>query len=182
MAGTSVYAVCRCNGRAVLIDDVATVPRIARDRFEHCYNVLNKSLELPTPPQTASTYLPRIASDVDASSAVEQRAAALAETVATVEVMADKTPAGIAAACLYAASRDLSRDRTFTQQSVAPQQGFRLGQFESTGCSFRTSTSLPNSRIERQVLRDRRHPNQLLDALSITREEHFWLSRGDEES
>jgi transcription initiation factor TFIIB len=119
MAAASVYGACRCAGHSVVLSDVTTVARVGADRIRGSYSTLNVELGLPAEIQDPRTYLPRLASEVDVSNGVEQHAEALLEELERDGEVVGRHPAGVAAACLYAAVREREGYGAVTQSEVA---------------------------------------------------------------
>lgn len=117
----SVYAVCRCNGLPRTLDEVAEYARCDRSGVENAYQVLNRELELPTPPPLAQEFIPRLASDLDVSERVRARAESLAREAEAKGLVNGCQPSGFAAACLYIAAHDDCR--FLTQKDAADAAG-----------------------------------------------------------
>ncbi|QKY20547.1 transcription initiation factor IIB family protein [Halolamina sp. CBA1230] len=117
MAAASVFAVCRCNGHSRLIADVAPVAQVAQSRVENAYKVLNEALGLPTSPMAPPQFVPRLASDLGCTDAVQHDAIRLAEQAVDAGVTTGVHPAGFAAACLYMAA--CAHDAPLTQADAA---------------------------------------------------------------
>lgn len=106
MAAASVYGICRCNGLSRMLEDVAAVAQCDRSKLKTAYNVLNTELGLPAKPRSPSEFVPRFASQLDVSNRVRQRALELADRAETHSIANGVQPAGVAAACLYAAAQE----------------------------------------------------------------------------
>jgi len=117
MAAASVYAACRCNGYPRLLAEIVSVARVNESRVTNAYTVLNRELRLPTKPMTPTMYIPRLASELDCPTGVEQQARTLAEKAEDAGLTAGVNPAGFAAACLYQIDRNAGRQ--LTQAGVA---------------------------------------------------------------
>jgi len=72
------------------------------------YRTLNTELGLPAQPVRPSEFVPRLASELDVSNRVHQRARTLAEAAESAGVTTGVQPAGFAAACLYKAGGERS--------------------------------------------------------------------------
>ena len=79
MAAASVYGACRCNGRPRTLDDITDSSRVEQSRVTNAYTTLNTELGLPAQPVTPSTFVPRLASELDVSDQIRQRARQLAD-------------------------------------------------------------------------------------------------------
>jgi transcription initiation factor TFIIB len=117
IAAASVYGACRCNGLSRLVDDVSEVARVADSRVTNAYKTLNEELGPPAEPVSPSTFVPRLASDLECPDEIRQRARTLAEQAEDRGVTTGVHPAGFAAACLYKAGRE--EGRWLTQSDVA---------------------------------------------------------------
>ena len=117
MAAASVYGVCRCNGLSRLLDDVADSARVEQSRVRNAYKTLNTDLGLPTQPVRPSEFVPQLASELDVSDSIRQRARSLAEESESTGAATGTRPSGFAAACLYKAGRE--EGRWLTQSEVA---------------------------------------------------------------
>ena len=123
MAAAAVYATARLNQDQLLLEDVANVARVDGDRIANAYGVLNRELEIPTPPPQPAQFMGRICSALDLGTAVRREAEALLEDVKEVRPMSGCKPAGIAAACVYRVTRAMSTDERPTQQDLAEASG-----------------------------------------------------------
>jgi transcription initiation factor TFIIB len=121
MAAGSVYAACRCAGLPRSADEIGAVARVGTSKVLHAYRVLNDGLNLPAPPQTPRDFVPRYAADLDVDTRVRKRALDLAERAIETGVANGRKPSGVAAACLYQASREVGPART--QAAVADVAG-----------------------------------------------------------
>jgi len=106
IAAASVYGVCRCNGLGRSLDEFEMVAACAQSQLTRAYSVLNGELGLPAKPITPRAFVPRIASALEVSSAVERQARLLAGRAEKVGLTNGKQPSGFAAACLYRAARE----------------------------------------------------------------------------
>ncbi|MGQ4557245.1 TFIIB-type zinc ribbon-containing protein [Halobellus sp. GM3] len=117
IAAASVYGACRCNGLSRLVDDVSEMARVAESRVTNAYKTLNEELGLPAEPVSPSMFVPRLASDLECTDEIRQRARTLAEQAEERGVTTGVHPAGFAAACLYKAGRE--EGRWLTQSEAA---------------------------------------------------------------
>jgi len=117
IAAASVYGACRCNGLSRLLGEVSEMARVAESRVTNAYKTLNEELGLPAEPISPSMFVPRLASDLECSDEIRQRARTLAEQAEERGVTTSVHPAGFAAACLYTAGRE--EGRWLTQSEVA---------------------------------------------------------------
>ena len=120
-AAAAVYATCRVETVSRTLDEVTADARAEESELKAAYDALNRDLGLPTGPIDPREYLPRFASELDCSRAVERRAAEFAERASDEGVVGGRNPSGVAAACLYAADRE--RDGGLTQTETAEVAG-----------------------------------------------------------
>ncbi|GGL48226.1 transcription initiation factor IIB [Halocalculus aciditolerans] len=120
-AAAAVYAVCRQRGVARTVDEVLDVARADRREFRAAYDAMNRELGLPTGPIDPRDYLPRFASELGLDAAVERHARRLLLDLEADTNLAGRNPGGVAAACLYTASRDT--ESPVTQADAAAAAG-----------------------------------------------------------
>lgn len=116
-AAAAVYATCRTASVSRTVEEIVGAARATRDELGVAYDALNRELGLPTGPIDPREYLPRFASRLDLSTAVERRARALAERAREEGIDNGRNPGGVAAACLYTAARE--KGVSLTQQEAA---------------------------------------------------------------
>jgi len=109
MAAASVHGACRCNGLSRTLDNVTEPARVDQARVRTAYQTLNTELGLPAQPVRPSGFIPRLASELDISDRIRNRARQLAEQAESTGVTAGVDPTGFAAACLYKAGCDAGR-------------------------------------------------------------------------
>jgi len=119
MASASVYAACRRRQLPRFLDEIAEAARVDRGKVRLAYGVLNRELSLRIPPALPADFLPRLASVVDASEEVRERAAHLCDSEAVAGLANGRKPAGVAAGCLYFAARELDGYGAVTQAELA---------------------------------------------------------------
>jgi transcription initiation factor TFIIB len=129
VAAASIYGVCRCNGQTRLLAEIASLAQVSESRVANAYKTLNRELELPAKPMTPAMYVPRLVSELECSSDIEQQAVDLAEKAEDKGVISGVNPAGFAAACLYQVDREA--DRQLTQAQVADVSGVTSGAIRS---------------------------------------------------
>jgi transcription initiation factor TFIIB len=117
MATASVYGACRCDGLSRTLEDVTDPARVEQSRVTNAYKTLNTELGLPAQPVTPSAFVPRLASELDVSDQIRQRARQLAEASESTGATTGVQPSGFAAACLYKAGRE--DGRWLTQSDIA---------------------------------------------------------------
>ncbi|MFB6311257.1 MAG: transcription initiation factor IIB family protein [Salinirussus sp.] len=111
-AAASIYATCRAASVARTLDEVTDESKANREELEAAFDAMNRELGLPIGPIDPAEYLPRFASKLDLSQAVERRAASLADRATEAGIDNGRDPSGVAAACLYTASEQLGGDLT----------------------------------------------------------------------
>lgn len=105
------------NGLPRKLGEVAPLARVARDRVEHAYSVLNRVLGLPAEAVRPETYLPHLASTVGLSTESERRVRTYADVAHNAGIANGRNPNGVAAGCLYAAAQE--RGELVTQEALA---------------------------------------------------------------
>ena len=117
MATAALYAAARQGNTPRSLDECAAVSRVERRRIARAYKYLAAELDLAVKPADPEQYLPRFVSDLGLSEETERTARELVRTGKRAGVQSGKSPVGIAAAAIYAASRLVNED--LTQQQVA---------------------------------------------------------------
>jgi transcription initiation factor TFIIB len=116
-AAACVYAACRINTVSRTIEETVATAKADRAEFQAAYDALNRELGLPVEPTSPAEYLPRYASELALSSAVERRARDLVDRTKKEGIANGRNPSGVAAACLYTAAKEL--DAEVTQREIA---------------------------------------------------------------
>ncbi|WP_255152989.1 transcription initiation factor IIB [Halorarius halobius] len=124
MATACVYAACRLERLPRTLKETGEVARVDTDEINRDYKNLNRDLELATPPPLPQDYVPRLASAVDASPRVERRAYQLARSNAVGVLANGRQPNGVAAACLYHASKESGRSNVRLTQQTLSEEGY----------------------------------------------------------
>ncbi len=106
MAAASVYGTIRCNGLTWTVDDIEEYARCEFSSLRNAYKVLNRELNLPTPPMRPAAFVGRFASALDLPDRVRRQAEQFAETAERDGVVTGVQPTGFAAACLYTAAQE----------------------------------------------------------------------------
>ncbi|WP_435362236.1 transcription initiation factor IIB [Haloarchaeobius sp. DFWS5] len=117
MATASLYAAARQGNVPRSLDEFAPVSRVDRREFARAYRYICRELGLALEPADPAEYLPRFCSDLGVSNEVAQRARELVEAGKRQHVISGKSPVGLAAAAIYAASLLTNQKRT--QKEVA---------------------------------------------------------------
>ncbi|GAD53029.1 transcription initiation factor B [Halarchaeum acidiphilum MH1-52-1] len=117
VATAALYAAARQMQTPRSLDEVATVSRIDDMEFKRTYRYIVRELNLEVAPADPASYVPRFVSELDLSDEVERRARELLDTAAEQGVTSGKSPVGLAAAAIYAAS--LLANQKVTQSEVS---------------------------------------------------------------
>ena len=113
----SLYAAARQAGTPRSLDEIAAVSRVDKDEIARTYRYVVRELSLEIQPADPESYVPRFASDLDLSEEVERRARQLLQNAKEEGVHSGKSPVGLAAAAVYAAS--LLTNEKVTQSQVS---------------------------------------------------------------
>ncbi|QSG04611.1 transcription initiation factor IIB [Halapricum desulfuricans] len=113
----SLYAAARQAGTPRSLDEIDAVSRVDKDEIARTYRYVVRELGLEVKPADPESYVPRFASDLDLSEEVERRARQLLSTAKSKGVHSGKSPVGLAAAAVYAAS--LLSNEKVTQNEVS---------------------------------------------------------------
>jgi len=117
VATASLYAAARQAGTPRSLDEINRVSRVDRMELTRTYRYVVQQLNLEVKPADPKSYVPRFISDLDLSEEVERRARELLGAAEGTEVMSGKSPVGLAAAAIYAAS--LLTNEKVTQSEVS---------------------------------------------------------------
>jgi transcription initiation factor TFIIB len=104
VATSALYAAARQARTPRSLDEVANVSRVERDEIARTYRYVARELGLEVAPTDPSSYVPRFCSDLGLSEAVERRARELLDDARQAGLHSGKSPVGLAAAAVYAAS------------------------------------------------------------------------------
>ncbi|WP_435318030.1 transcription initiation factor IIB [Haloarchaeobius sp. TZWSO28] len=113
----SLYAAARQAGTPRSLDEVTNVSRVERDEIARTYRYVVRELNLEIQPADPVSYVPRFASELGISDEAERRARQLLETAKQQGLHSGKSPVGLAAAAVYAAS--LLANEKVTQNEVS---------------------------------------------------------------
>ena len=116
VATASLYAAARQAGTPRSLDEIATVCRVEKMELTRTYRYVVRELGLEVKPADPESYVPRFASELDLSEAVERQARHLLDDARTSGIHSGKSPVGLAAAAMYAAS--LLTNEKVTQTEV----------------------------------------------------------------
>ncbi|NIB99147.1 transcription initiation factor IIB [Halobacterium sp. R2-5] len=117
VATSALYAAARQMQTPRSIDEVANVSRIDAMEFKRTYRYIVRELGLEVAPADPASYVPRFASELDLPDEVERRARELLDNAKEDGVTSGKSPVGLAAAAIYAAS--LLTNHKVTQSEVS---------------------------------------------------------------
>jgi len=113
----ALYAAARQAGTPRSLDEIAGVSRVEKDEIARTYRYVVRELKLEIQPADPESYVPRFASDLELSDESERRARELLETAKSQGIHSGKSPVGLAAAAVYAAS--LLTNEKVTQGEVS---------------------------------------------------------------
>ena len=116
VASAALYAAARQAGTPRSLDELERVSRVERMELTRTYRYLIRELGLEVRPADPESYVPRFASELDLSDEVERRARELLDNARDAGVISGKSPVGLAAAAIYAAS--LLTNEKVTQSEV----------------------------------------------------------------
>ncbi|KAB1194733.1 transcription initiation factor IIB [Haloferax sp. MBLA0076] len=117
VATSSLYAAARMAGTPRSLDEITNVSRVEKDEIARTYRYVVRELKLEIQPADPEQYVPRFASDLGLADETERRARQLLKTAKKQGVHSGKSPVGLAAAAVYAASL-LTNDKV-TQNEVS---------------------------------------------------------------
>jgi transcription initiation factor TFIIB len=113
----SLYAAARQANTPRSLDEVANVSRVDKDEIARTYRYVVRELKLEVKPADPASYVPRFCSELDLTEEVQRRARSLLESAKRAGVHSGKSPVGLAAAAVYAAS--LLTNEKVTQNEVS---------------------------------------------------------------
>ncbi|PSQ15616.1 transcription initiation factor IIB 2 [Halobacteriales archaeon QS_8_69_26] len=116
VATAALYAAARQAGTPRSLDEMETVSRVERMEITRTYRYVIRELDLEVRPADPEEYLPRIVSELGLGEDVERTARGLLDATRGEGLHSGKSPVGLAAAAVYAASL-LTNERT-TQTEV----------------------------------------------------------------
>jgi transcription initiation factor TFIIB len=117
VATASLYAAARQAGTPRSLDEITNVSRVEKMELTRTYRYVVRELNLEVKPADPEQYVPRFASSLDLSEEVERRARMLLDRAREGGVHSGKSPVGLAAAAVYAAS--LLTNEKVTQNQVS---------------------------------------------------------------
>ena len=113
----ALYAAARQAGTPRSLDELTGVSRVEKDEIARTYRYVARELSLEIEPADPEQYVPRFASELGLSDEAERRARELLSTAKSQGVHSGKSPVGLAAASIYAAS--LLTNQKVTQNQVS---------------------------------------------------------------
>jgi transcription initiation factor TFIIB len=119
MATASLYAAARQANTPRSLDEFQPISRVDQKEYARAYRYLARELGLAVEPADPTSYLPRFASGLEVPEEVERRARDLLDVSKSEGVHSGKSPVGLAAGALYAAS--LLTNEQITQQAIAEE-------------------------------------------------------------
>jgi transcription initiation factor TFIIB len=111
------YAAARMAGVPRSLDEIAEVSRVEKSEVARTYRYISRELSLEVKPADPEQYVPRFASELGLSDESKMRARQLLGNAKEQGVHSGKSPVGLAAAAVYAASL-LTNEKT-TQAAVS---------------------------------------------------------------
>ncbi|MFC6951733.1 transcription initiation factor IIB [Halorubellus litoreus] len=117
VATAALYAAARQAGTPRSLDEVAAVSRVDAMEFKRAYRYVVRELNLEVEPADPLQYVPRFASELGLSDEGERTARELLDAAKREGLHSGKSPVGLAAAAVYAAS--LLANEKVTQSQVS---------------------------------------------------------------
>ena len=117
VATSALYASARQAGTPRSLDEISQVSRVEKDEIARTYRYVVRELGLEIQPADPESYVPRFVSELNLSDEVERRARQLLKNAKEKGVHSGKSPVGLAAAAVYAAS--LLTNQKVTQSEVS---------------------------------------------------------------
>ncbi|WP_114579608.1 transcription initiation factor IIB family protein [Saliphagus sp. LR7] len=117
MSTASLYVADREHGMPRSLTEFADVSRVGKTRIQRAYRYLSRELGLEIEPENPTQYLLQFASSLDVTDEAERRSRELLEVATDNDVHSGKSPAELAGAGLYVATRLTSEQ--LTQETVS---------------------------------------------------------------
>jgi transcription initiation factor TFIIB len=117
VATAALYAAARQAGTPRSLDELTTVSRVEKSEIARTYRYVVRELNLEIQPADPESYVPRFASELELSGEGERRARELLSAAKSEGLHSGKSPVGLAAAAVYAAS--LLTNEKVTQSEVS---------------------------------------------------------------
>ncbi len=117
VATSALYAAARQAGTPRSLDEITTVSRVDKMELTRTYRYVVRELNLEIEPADPEQYVPRFASELGLNDESERHARQLLRTAKEQGIHSGKSPVGLAAAAIYAAS--LLANEKVTQSEVS---------------------------------------------------------------
>jgi transcription initiation factor TFIIB len=117
VATSALYASARMAGTPRSLDEITVVSRVDKDEISRTYRYVVRELGLEIEPADPEQYVPRFASELGLTDESERHARQLLKTAKEQGIHSGKSPVGLAAAAIYAAS--LLANEKVTQSEVS---------------------------------------------------------------
>ncbi|MCU4741174.1 transcription initiation factor IIB family protein [Natronoglomus mannanivorans] len=147
-AAAAVYATCRTRSNARTIEEIVSVSYADAAELKAAYAALNRELGLPIGPIDPTEYLPRYASKLDLETDVERRATCYVTRLREANRIGSRNPSGIAAGCLYTATRTVPTVEPITQAAAADVASVAPATVRATVDNLRELAADPASGFE----------------------------------
>lgn len=112
-----VYAACRKYGVSRTIKEITSSLNLNKKQVSRCYKIIVAKMDLKIPIVDPISYLPKIASSIQAPESVNRHAIRILQLVENAEFSAGKDPMSLAGAALYVAC--LLDDLHYPQTQIA---------------------------------------------------------------
>jgi transcription initiation factor TFIIB len=117
VATAALYAAARMAGTPRSLDELARVSRVDRDEVARTYRYIARELRLEVQPADPGSYVPRFVSELGVSDELERTAREMLSRASEEGNLSGKSPVGLAAAAIYAAS--IHTREPVTQRAIA---------------------------------------------------------------
>ena len=121
IAAACVFIAARHYRQPITLDDLAAVSSQSKQRISNDYRTVMQEFELGVQPANPRDFVPKVATAVNVSFAIQRRARELLEELIADNAHVGQSPTGLAAAAVYVAA--LSGNRAVTQNGVADAAG-----------------------------------------------------------
>ncbi|WP_255195219.1 transcription initiation factor IIB [Halorarius litoreus] len=105
VASASLHAACRQESIPRSLDDLTRVSRVERREIGRTYRYISQELGLALEPVDPRQYIPQLASELEVSDEIQQKAVEVVAETTELGLHSGKSPSGYAAAAIYSASR-----------------------------------------------------------------------------
>ncbi len=105
VASASLHAACRQENIPRSLDDLTRVSRVGRREIGRTYRYISQELELALEPVDPRQFIPQLASELEVSDEIQQKAVEVVAETTELGLHSGKSPSGYAAAAIYSASR-----------------------------------------------------------------------------